>query len=618
VKPGEEHAFLAAVVEWSDDAIISKLLDGTIRTWNAGAERLFGYGADEMVGESIYKIVPAERHEEERALLERLGRGERIEHFETVRQTKSGQRVDVALTISPIRGSGGRLIGASKIARDITARKRIDEALRESEERFRTLADNMTQLSWTCDRLGMATWYNRRWYEYTGTTWQTMQGDGWKSVQHPDHLERVVAGLERSLGQQSPWEDTFPLRGADASYRWFLSRAVPIRDEYGQVLRWFGTNTDITAQRDAEEALRDANRQKDIFLAMLGHELRNPLAAIRSATLLLQGRVDGDTLGRTREILERQGRHMSSLIDGLLDMSRIGQGRIHLERGPVDLAAVCRATAADIQVRSADRALRYVVDVPDNHLYVDGDRTRLTQVVDNLLSNAVQHTPDGGTIVLELRRADNDAVLTVRDTGMGIQPENLGGIFEVFWQEPSNRGRHGGLGLGLALVRSLVQLHQGAVEARSEGRGHGANFIVRLPLSDRRPAATVEAVATNGTRTVLIIEDNRDAAEMLGEVLSLHGHNVLTAANGADGIALAREHRPDVVLCDLGLPGSISGFEVARTLRPYATAERIRLVAVSGYGQPEDKAQSVEAGFDAHITKPIELEELAEVLRHAD
>jgi PAS domain S-box-containing protein len=618
MKPSDEHAFLAAVVEGFDDAIITKRLDGTIRTWNPGAERLFGYSADEMLGESIYKIVPADRHEEERTLLERLGRGEHIEQFETVRQSKSGQRVDVALTISPIRGSNGTLIGASKIARDITARKRADEALRESEERFRTLADNMTQLSWTCDRLGQATWYNRRWYEYTGTTWQTMQGDGWKSAQHPDHLERVVAGLEHSLAQQNPWEDTFPLRGADGQYRWFLSRAMPIRDEYGQVLRWFGTNTDITAQRDAEDALRAANRQKDLFLAMLGHELRNPLAAIRSATALLEGEVDEDTVRRTQEILERQGRHMSSLIDGLLDMSRIGQGRIHLERGLVDLAAVCRATSADVQVRSADRALSYVVDVPDSHLHVDGDRTRLTQVVDNLLSNAVQHTPDGGTITLELRRAGDSAALTVRDTGVGIAPEHLDGVFEVFWQVPNSRGRHGGLGLGLALVKSLVQLHDGQVAARSDGDGHGAEFTVRLPLSDRQPAPAEEAIGTNGSRKILIIEDNPDAAEMLGAVLSLQGHEVLTAANGEQGIALVHEQRPDVVLCDLGLPGTLSGFEVARSLRPYATAARIRLVAVSGYGQPEDKMQSEEAGFDAHITKPVELEELAEVLRYGE
>ena len=486
----EENAFLAAVVSGSDDAIVSKLLDGTVRTWNAGAERLFGYTAEEMVGQPIYIIVPPERHAEERELLQRLSRGERIEHFETVRRAKSGRLVDVSLTISPIRGSDGRLIGASKIARDITERKRTDEALRE------------------------------------------------------------------------------------------------------------------------------ASRQKDLFLAMLGHELRNPLAAIRHATSLLQsGKGNEALVARTHAILERQGRHMGALIDGLLDLSRIGEGRIHLQLEPVDLVDVCRVSCADVQVRSPDRQLTYTTHLPSAPVYVEGDRTRLTQIVDNLLSNAVQHTPDGGRVDLAIAGESDHVTLTVRDTGAGIEPADLAHIFEAFRQGPESSSRtHGGLGLGLALVRSLVELHRGEVQASSGGLGRGAEFVVRLPLTARRPAAKVVSRQDARPRSILIIEDNEDASDMLRELLTFQGHRVRVAVSGEEGVAAFQAERPDVVLCDLGLPGALSGFAVARALRDGATAGNVRLVAVSGFGLPEDKAKSAEAGFDEHLTKPIDLDALARVL----
>ena len=486
----QENVFLAAVVSGSDDAIVSKLLDGTVRTWNAGAEHLFGYTAEEMVGQPIYIIVPPERHAEERGLLARLSRGERIEHFETVRRAKSGRLVDVSLTISPIRGSDNRLIGASKIARDITERKRT------------------------------------------------------------------------------------------------------------------------------EEALREASRHKDLFLAMLGHELRNPLAAIRHATSLLQsGNVNEALVARTHAILERQGRHMGALIDGLLDLSRIGEGRIHLQLEPVDLVDVCRATCADVQVRSPDRELTYTTHLPSAPVYVEGDLTRLTQIVDNLLSNAVQHTPDGGTVDLAIAGESDHVTVTVRDTGAGIEPADLDRIFEVFRQGPeSSMRRHGGLGLGLALVRSLVELHRGQVRASSGGLGRGAQFVIRLPLTARRPAAKVAPRQDARSRSILIIEDNEDASDMLRELLTLQGHRVRVAVSGEEGIAAFQAERPDVVLCDLGLPGALSGFAVARALRDGATAGNVRLVAVSGFGLPEDKAKSAEAGFDEHLTKPIDLDALARIL----
>lgn len=252
----EAREFLATIVQSTDDAVISKTLNGRITSWNPGAERIFGYREAETVGQSIKLIVPKELHEEERYIIARLRRGERIEHFETVRVAKDGRRVEISLTVSPILDSSGHVIGASKVARDISDRRRSEQALRESEERFRTLADNMSQLAWMADAQGWIFWYNKRWCDYTGTTLEQMQGWGWKAVHHPDHIDRVVERIQRSWDTGEIWEDTFPLRSKDGDYRWFLSRALPIRNEQGEVIRWLGTHTDVTEQQAAEEALR--------------------------------------------------------------------------------------------------------------------------------------------------------------------------------------------------------------------------------------------------------------------------------------------------------------------------------------------------------------------------
>ncbi|MEC9373588.1 MAG: PAS domain S-box protein, partial [Planctomycetota bacterium] len=262
VKESErERALLAAIVSQSDDAIVSKTLDGVIRSWNKGAERIFGYSAEEAVGRPINLIIPEERRGEERDILSRLRRGERIDHFETVRVAKDGRLVDISLTVSPIRDASGRVVGASKVARDVTGRKRTEQALEVSEQRFRDLANNIDQFAWTCEEFPLITWYNQRWYDYTGTTFEEMQGMGWTKVHHPDHVDRVVASKEAAKNRGDVWEDIFPLRGKDGGYRWFLSRAQPIRDESGEIVRWFGTNTDITVQREAEAALRESEER---------------------------------------------------------------------------------------------------------------------------------------------------------------------------------------------------------------------------------------------------------------------------------------------------------------------------------------------------------------------
>jgi PAS domain S-box-containing protein len=284
----EASRVLAAILDHAESAVIAKDHTGIILAWSPSAEHLFGFRRGEAIGQHISIVIPIERQHEEAEIMARLRAGEVIRRFETERRRRDGSIVHVELTITPIRGDTGELVGGVKIVRDLTERRQAQAALEAEESRFRTLADNMSQLAWMADPSGYIFWYNRRWFDYTGSTLDDVKGWGWRSLHHPDHVDRVVTRLQHSWDSGEPWEDTFPLRGADGEYRWFLSRALPIRDAEGRIVRWFGTNTDITDQRRLEAALAESNERKDAFLATLSHELRNPLGAIRTATAALQ------------------------------------------------------------------------------------------------------------------------------------------------------------------------------------------------------------------------------------------------------------------------------------------------------------------------------------------
>ncbi|MFW5739500.1 MAG: PAS domain S-box protein, partial [Myxococcota bacterium] len=511
----------------------------------------------------------------------------------------------------------GEYLGFVGTSVDVTERWHMESALRDEKERFRTLADNMAQLAWMADGEGWIFWYNKRWFDYTGTTFHEMQGWGWKKAHHPEHVARVVEKISRHFASGEVWEDVFPLRRADGAYRWFLSRALPIRNAHGKVVRWFGTHTDITDQREIEQKLIHADRQKDVFLAMLGHELRNPLAAVSSATELLSLADDASPeLVHTRGVLERQTGHMAKLLDGLLDVSRFIWGKIELETCQMDLAEVSRQTVADVLSQRKEEEIDVRVEVPAEPVWIQGDPVRMRQVVDNLLTNACKYTPSGGRITMTLERVDEAAVLRVSDTGVGIEPDLLPHVFEVFRQSEQSFDRaSGGLGLGLSLVKSLVELHGGSVEARSDGKDHGAEIIVRVPLAKEAQAPSRRpTLPPSGPLRILVIEDAVDVAEMMRLVLKNAGHDVVVAGDGVAGMAEAREHVPDVVLCDLGLPGALSGFDVAKALRDDDRLRESLLIAVSGYGRPDDKARGREAGFDLHLTKPVDFKSLLSLL----
>jgi hypothetical protein len=477
----------------------------------------------------------------------------------------------------------------------------------------------MSQFAWMADDEGWIYWYNRRWYDYTGTTLEEMQGWGWTKVHHPDHVERVVDSVRRAWETGDPWEDSFPLRGRDGEYRWFLARAVPIRDETGTIVRWFGTNTDITVQRAAEEALREADRRKDEFLATLAHELRNPLAPIRQAAGIgLKPMATPAQVRWSLEIIERQVKHMALLLDDLLDVSRVTRGRLKLNRTRLTAREIVQAAVESARPHIDGRSHALEIVVPEDPLPLEGDPLRLAQAMSNLLTNAAKYTEPGGRIVISARRDGEWIELVVEDNGIGIAPDQLEQVFEMFGQGAAPRHlTAGGLGIGLALSRALVTLHGGSLVARSAGIGQGAQFAVRLPaMQESRAAATASAARRlDGVpaRRVLVVDDNVDAAESLAMLLRIDGHDVRTAHDGDAALREVEAFRPDVVLLDLGLPG-MDGCETARRVRAGSGGEQVLLVAVTGWGQAEDRQRTRAAGFDHHLVKPLDAESLPLIL----
>lgn len=409
-----------------------------------------------------------------------------------------------------IYGGDGRATRLVGIGIDVTERKQVEERARQNEAHFRTLADAIPQLVWIARPDGWVYWYNRRWYEYTGAVAAEVEGWGWQSVHDPAILPAVLERWKASIESGEHFDMVFPLRGADGLSRIFLTRVVPLKNDRGEVLHWFGTSTDITTQRRAEEALRVADQRKDAFIATLAHELRNPLAPIRNAVdaMRLYGSASPEQR-KALDIIDRQVRHLTHLVDDLLEVSRITQGKVRLRLEHIALARPLNDAIETVRPLMQASAHTLTVSLPAEPLYLMGDPTRITQVILNLLNNAAKFTPSGGHIWLSATRSGNEVFIHVRDSGIGIAAEHLSRVFEMFSQlgQPAERGTEG-LGIGLALVRGLLELHGGAIQASSAGLGQGSEVIVRLPLApvessntdppltDRGPTGTVGGAHT--------------------------------------------------------------------------------------------------------------------------
>ncbi len=492
---------LASIVESSSDAIISKTLDGTIRSWNQGAQQLFGYTPEQTVGQHISMLIPPERLYDEEEFLRKLRIGEAIKHYETVRRRSDGTLIHVSINLSPIMNDAGQVIAASKIARDITERKK-------AEERLSQLADELS----------------------------------------------------------------------------------------------------------------DSSRRKDEFLATLAHELRNPLAPIRNGLQIIKYKIDNQqVVEETRYLIERQVGQLVRLVDDLLDVSRISRGKLEMRKQPIDLAEAIKIAIETCRPVIAESGHTLTVDLPSEAIFVNADLIRLGQIFANLLNNAAKYSERGGKIHLSAARSHDKAVVRVKDTGIGIPSDMLDKIFEMFTQvDRSLEKSQGGLGIGLTLVKRLVELHNGAITVQSAGQGLGSEFTVELPVISTPVSAASDATssdtpARSSTCRIMVADDNQDAAKTLAIILRFMGHDVRTAHDGLEAVEVATEFRPDVILLDIGMP-KLNGYDACRQIREQSWGKTIVIIALTGWGQEEDKRLSEEAGFSHHLVKPVDTTELKQLL----
>ncbi|GAA4439962.1 CheR family methyltransferase [Bremerella cremea] len=583
---------------------------------NASYERWFGISIDDVVGKPVWDVVGQKAYEVAREKIELVMSGERIS-WEGELPFRHGSARFVHVEYIPHLDSESTVIGYYALIQDISERYQAEKALQISETRFRNLADNIVQLAWTCDELPNVTWYNRRWYEFTGADFESAQDTGWAESHHPDHIERVFAKLAEAARNETVWEDTFPLRRHDGVYRWFLSRAVPIRDQDGKVVRWFGTNTDITEQMELEQALKDADRRKDEFLAMLAHELRNPLAPIRSGIdlLLMDSQVPQEPLN----VMEEQVRHLVRLVDDLLDVSRITRGKVDLRLEVVPLQQILKMAVGTIQPMAEQKNISISVRMAEDPVWLEADPVRLAQVFENLVINGVKYTQEGGSIEVTVIREEESVSISFRDNGIGIDEDLMPRVFELFAQSSRSSDRApGGLGIGLTIVKSLIELHHGSVAVTSDGHHKGSEFTVSLPILPEGPGEIVEMpkLELHGSHKILIVDDNKSARHLLSRlVAALGNHEIETAGSGMEALESIPTFQPRIVMLDIGLP-IMDGYEVARRIRENDPERTILLVAVTGYGQDEDRLHSEAAGFDLHLVKPVGIEDLRQLLGH--
>ena len=585
---------------------------GHIQTWNAGAERLKGYTPDEIIGRHFSIFYTREAldagwpaHELKVAAAE--GRFE----DEGWRVRKDGSRFWANVVITALRDENGRLIGYAKITRDFSERRLHEEALRQSEERFRLMIEAVQDYAiYMLDPQGMVTSWNAGAQRIKGYRRDDVLGR---------HFSRFYE--QKDIDAGLPWEELAAARreGRAESEGWrvrkdgqrFWARFVltPVYDQDGHLRGYVKVTQDLTERRHAQD-LEKATKNVNEFIATLAHELRNPLAPIRTATQVMAKTPPGDPLHESmRRTIERQGAQLARIVDDLLDITRITRGQMPIEHAAVDLAdAVRRAieTAAP-QIQAGRHTLD--VDVPAQGLGVRGDLHRLSQAIGNLVGNAARYTPSGGNIAIKGRAEGGSAVLRVRDTGRGIEPHVLPRIFDMFVQgrQPADRVT-GGLGVGLALARRIAELHGGSLDAASEGENRGSEFTLRLPLAQAAAstAAPQSAAAPAATaRRILVVDDNVDAAVTLAQLLKSLGHETVAVHDGTAALKAVVDFRPDTVLLDIGMPG-MDGYEVARRLQAMKKERAMRIIAVTGWGQEADRQRSREAGFDVHLVKPVD------------
>jgi len=618
-----EEKFRLLVESVHDYAIFTLDPKGIVTSWNVGAERMKLYRPDEIIGKHFSVFYPPDAlargwPDFELEVARTQGRFE----DEGWRVRKDGTRFWANAVITAAHEPGGKLVGFSKITRDLTERRLQEDEVRQSEERFRLMVEAVQDYAiFMLDPDGRVASWNLGAERIKGYRPSEIIGQHFSRFYPPDAIARGWPDEElRRARATGRFEDEGWRLRKDGSRFWANVVITAVHDRSGELRGFTKVTRDLTEKRRME-TLEEEGRRINEFLAMLGHELRNPLAPIRNAVALMAAKGVADpTTSWARDVIERQVGHLSRLVDDLLDVGRITSGKITLQRETIDLVTVVSRAVEAARPLHDQRRHTVEIDLAKGGLPVDGDATRLAQVFINLLSNAAKYTPEGGHISVQARRESGQAVVRIRDDGVGMTADLVPRVFGIFVQGDRSLDRaEGGLGIGLTLVDRLVALHGGTVTAHSAGPGLGSEFVVRLalakPSSVEPTGKTVADAAPARARRlrVLVVDDNRDAVESMALLLGLWGHEVTTASEGKAALQAALSQRPDVVLLDIGLPG-IDGYEVARRIRANPETSKTILVAMTGYGQAEDRQRAREAGFTLHLVKPVEPDGLQRAL----
>ncbi len=626
----------AAILASSPDCIITIDRAGRVLDFNRTAEATFGWSASEMLGQELVGTVfPEAARERRRAAFQRALEGDsglvgRLHEVDALRADGAVFPAEFSLSRTD---SDGRTMFTVHL-RDITARRRDQARLRESEARFRTIANAIPQLTWMTDPFGAIVWYNQRWYDYTGSNFAEMSGWGWKSVHHPDHIDRVERRLRECFAAGEDWEDTFPLRARDGSYAWFLSRAVRIREDSdegaGRIVGWFGTNTDVTEMREAARALQaardeaeEANRAKSTFIANMSHELRTPLSAIIGYAEMVTEEIDDGaepaSLARDVGMIEGNARHLLGLINDVLDLSKVEAGRMEAYVEPFDVAVMVGEVASTVASLMERKHNRLELRLAEELGAMQSDVTRVRQVLLNLLSNAAKFT-ESGAVTLAVERAPGPdgadwLAFTVSDTGIGMTEEQLAKLFRRFQQADASTTRQfGGTGLGLALTKAFTALLGGEVGVQSSP-GQGSIFTVRLPAklqpAEAAPASLqAEPESAPGKEVVLVVDDDRAQLDLMSRFLAREGFTPRTALDGPTGLALARDLRPRAILLDVTMPG-MDGWSVLSALKSDTQLADIPVVMVTFLNE---RALASSLGAADYVLKPVDWDRLRAVM----
>jgi PAS domain S-box-containing protein len=647
VKAERDQLFLASIVSSAEDAIISKDLQGMVTSWNEAAEKIFGYSADEMIGQSILKIIPPNQFDEETQILQSIRRGKAIEHYESERVRKDGRIIQVSLAISPIKDLMGRIIGASKIARDISERKRWQTA--ENAQSFLgALVESAEDAIISKSLDGIVTSWNPAAERLYGYSAQEMIGKPISiliPVDHPDEEPKILERIRQ--GRRIAHYETKRVR-KDGSIIDVLLTVSPIKDSLGQIIGASKIARDISeskqieirereilrqtqdARRQAEQAreqAEQASKAKEEFLATISHELRTPLSSILGWThMLLTGQLNPEAQQKAFSTIDRNARSQAQLIEDLLDISRILSGKMRVDFRAVDMTAVISAAVEAVRPTAEAKEIGIDSILSSGAGPIVGDSERLQQVVWNLLSNAIKFTPRGGRVQVELRRVESQVELRIIDNGIGIEPLFLPYVFDRFSQADSSITRsRGGLGMGLAIVKSLVELHGGVVSVFSPGKGQGSVFTVKLPISAIRQEAIRRSPAEQATLQeeikqhnnlvglkILIVDDEPDSRDLLQIVFNRCGCIVQTAQAAYAALETFDKWHPDILISDIGMP-EVDGNELIRIIRE-ERGSRIPAVALTAMARIEDRLKALTAGYQMHVPKPVDLVELVTIV----